>query len=188
MSRASDDHASFILIILAAGTIWAHKAFFVRAEHLLPVIWATMAGLVCLFTITKLGIRARKHRRLHNPTMQIIDIMTGLEFEKYVARLLKAQCYSHIKLTEQYDLGIDIIAEKDGVRWGVQVKCYSNLVGADAVRQAVTALRHYHCDRAMVITNSVFSRSAVALADSNGCILVDSAKLANGLLVNPYNA
>jgi len=68
--------------------------------------------------------------------------MTGLEFERYVARLLKSKGYNNIRLTEEYDYGIDIIAEKDGIRWGIQVKRYSGLVSADAVRQVITALKN----------------------------------------------
>ena len=98
--------------------------------------------------------------------------MTGLEFEKYVAKYLKNQGYK-TKLTEKYDLGIDIVAVKDGIRYGVQVKRYKGVVGANAVRQAVTALNLYECDRAMVITNSYFSKTAIILARSNACFLVD---------------
>lgn len=98
--------------------------------------------------------------------------MTGLEFERHVARLLKAKDFKHVKLTEKYDLGIDIIAQKDGVNWGIQVKRYSGLVGADAVRQVVTALPIYNCDRAMVVSNSTFSNPAIELAHVNSCVLV----------------
>ena len=77
-----------------------------------------------------------------------------------------------------YDTDVDIIATKDNIRWGIQVKRYSGLVKAEAVRQVVTGLRVYGCDRAMVITNSVFSRVAIQLANSNECVLVDRSGLA----------
>ena len=99
--------------------------------------------------------------------------MSGLDFEHYIAKLLKTQGYNNVRLTEEYDYGVDIIAAKDGITWGIQVKCYSGLVKAETIRQVVTALRMYHCDRAMVITNSTFSRPAITLADSNDCVLVN---------------
>ena len=105
--------------------------------------------------------------------MAVIDCMTGLEFERYIAGLLKNQGYTNVRLTEKYDYGVDIIANKDGIRWGIQVKRYSSLVKADAVRQVVTALRSYNCDRAMVVTNSTFSHTANELARSNDCVLID---------------
>jgi len=92
--------------------------------------------------------------------------------------ILNKQGYSNVKLTERFDYGVDIIAHKDGIRWGIQAKRYSGLVKADAVRQVVTGLSIYKCDRAMVITNSVFSNFAVRLAQSNQCVLVDRNQLA----------
>ncbi|HKX24023.1 MAG TPA: restriction endonuclease [Candidatus Saccharimonadales bacterium] len=110
------------------------------------------------------------------------DYMDGLAFEKYVAELLKSQGYSKVALTERYDLGVDIIALKDGIRWGVQVKRYSNMVKAEAVRQVVTALNKYHCQRSMVVTNSTFSRPAKVLADSNDCVLIGKDELAEWII------
>jgi restriction system protein len=102
-----------------------------------------------------------------------VDVMDGLDFEQYVADLLRANGFRNVLLTEKYDLGVDIIAEKNGIRWGIQVKRYSGLVKADAVRQVVTGLRLYNCDRAMVITNSTYSAVAHRLAAGNDCALVD---------------
>lgn len=64
--------------------------------------------------------------------------MTEPAFECYVAQLLKTQGCTKVKLTEQHDLGLDIIADKDGKSWDIQVKRYSGLVKAAAVRQEVT--------------------------------------------------
>ena len=73
---------------------------------------------------------------------------------------------------------IHIITEKDGARWGVQVKRYSGLVKASAVRQVVTGLKMYGCDRAMVVTNSTYSATARRLAAGNDCVLIDGRGLA----------
>lgn len=110
------------------------------------------------------------------------DYMDGLAFEKYVAELLKSQGYGKVTLTERYDFGVDIIALKDGIQWGVQVKRYSNMVKAEAVRQVVTALNKYNCQRSMVVTNSTFSRPAKVLADSNDCVLIGKDELAEWII------
>ncbi len=104
--------------------------------------------------------------------------MNSFEFEQYVAMLMRNNGYRNVSLTEKYDMGVDIIAEKDGVRWGVQVKRYSGLVKASAVRQVVTGLKLYGCDRAMVITNSTYSTTARMLAAGNDCELIDRRSLA----------
>jgi HJR/Mrr/RecB family endonuclease len=102
-----------------------------------------------------------------------IDTMSWKEFEMFVAKWLKHEGYNNVRITEHYDLGVDIVAEKDGIKWGVQVKHYRNMVKIEAIRQVVVALKHYQCDKAMVVTNSFFSRPAKQLAASHGCILID---------------
>jgi HJR/Mrr/RecB family endonuclease len=54
-----------------------------------------------------------------------VDNMSGLDFEKYVGKLLSKQGYTNIKFTEKYDLGVDIIATKNDIIWGIQVKRYN---------------------------------------------------------------
>jgi restriction system protein len=141
-------------------------------------------GVVSITIAMKLTFRILKYTKLHNTNMAAIDKMTGIEFERYVVKLLKAKGYSHIRLTEEYDYGIDIIAKKDGITWGIQVKRYSKLVKASAVRQVVTALKKYDCDRAMVISNSFYSEVAKELARSNKCELVDRSILTSWAAIN----
>lgn len=151
---------------------------------ILTVAYWEYAQYVIAFITTHYAIRlfARMYRFVRriitNFRLSGVDAMDGLDFEKYVANLLKQQGYSNVSLTEQYDYGVDIIATKNGVRWGIQVKRYWGLVKAEAVRQVVTGLRVYGCDRAMVVTNSVFSRVAAQLANSNECVLIDCNDMA----------
>jgi len=164
MSRKKklDDKSYFVLLILVAGLAINHSKI---AEYILYI-----AVTIILISILLWLRRYIKYKLSH------VDTMTGLEFEKYVAKYLRKQGFK-TQLTEKYDLGIDIVAIKDGVRYGVQVKRRKGVVGANAVRQAVSALNLYNCDRAMVITNSYYSKSAIILAESNDCILFDRANL-----------
>lgn len=156
----------FLMLVLTV-TYWQY------AQYVLALITI----IYTLRLVAKLYRLA--HRIITDHRLSNVDTMDGLVFEKYVAKLLKQKGYSNVILTEQYDYGVDIIATKDGICWGIQVKRYSGLVKAEAVRQVVTGLRVYGCDRAMVITNSFFSRVAVQLADSNDCVLVDRSGLAS---------
>lgn len=111
-------------------------------------------------------------------SLMAVDDMNWSGFEYFVADWLRDKGFTDVRLTEHYDLGVDIVAKKDGLCWGVQVKHYHGLVGINAVRQVVVALKKYKCDRAMVVTNSTFSRPAIELADSQDCLLIDGSKLA----------
>ena len=182
-SKSYDERTSLVFIILITGTLYAHRIGLYEAVF--PILW--IFGLIGLLFAIKYTYKTSKiilnHRKMYSPSMKLIDKMTGLEFERCIAGLLKQHGYTNVRLTEEYDYGVDIIAIKDGIRWGIQVKRYSGLVKADAVRQVVTALKIYNCDRSMVITNSNYSKVAIDLAKSNDCVLVNRnalTKLSNG--------
>lgn len=164
----SNADMSFVTIIIVGVTTWTHWALIITVALFILCI---AAGLIILYFCRRL---VAYH---HQINLREVDIMGGLEFENYIAELLQKNGFHHIRLTEKYDLGVDIIAEKDGIRWGIQVKRYSGLVKAAAVRQVVTGLRLYDCDRAMVITNSTYSTVAKRLATGNDCILIDRTQL-----------
>lgn len=160
----------FLMIVLAI-TYWEYAQYLVV--------------LIAVFYAIRMFVRMYRfiRRITTNYRLSDVDTMDGLDFEKYVVSILKKQGYSNIRLTEQFDYGVDIIATKNGIRWGIQVKRYSGLVKAEAVRQVVTGLRVYDCDRAMVITNSTYSRVAVQLAHKNGCELIDRNRLTEMMTV-----
>lgn len=170
--RGKDNNVAFPIILLLACAVWVHKAVMLKIEHYAAIAALLIAGVIGFAVLLSSSRKITTFKTKSSISSSNIDTMTGLEFEKYVANLLKRHGFKNVKLTEEYDLGVDVIAHKDGITWGVQVKRYSGLVKAEAVRQVVTALKFYGCDRAMVITNSTFSRPAVELADSNDCVLV----------------
>ena len=58
---------------------------------------------------------------------------------------------------ESGDQGMDVIAEKNGIKIGIQAKCYSSKVSNKAVQEIVAAINHYDCHKGMVVTNSYFT-------------------------------
>lgn len=178
-SRISDQ-AVLILVIFIGLTLWAHKTVMPTVERWLLITFLGVTVVMAIVLAIKIFRRLSLRRQKRILDISGVDTMDGLVFERYVAHLLKKRGYSGIKLTERYDFGVDIIAHKDGVVWGIQVKRYKGLVKAEAVRQVVTGLKRYGCDRAMVITNSsAFSRVARDLATSNDCLLIDRRALSD---------
>lgn len=180
MRKSNSDASGMSLIFtgLLLYGLWPHRALFTKA------IITVFAGLILVFVIKKAVIFSRKYSRGSSRaySLDAVDIMSGVRFERCVAQLLKRQGFTNIRLTEKYDYGVDIVALKDGVKWGIQVKRYNGMVKAAAVRQIVTALKKYNCSRAMVVSNSYYSRVACELAKSNNCKLVDRAQLSAWLI------
>lgn len=175
----SDNHATFMIIVLAAGFYWKHKTLVATIGRIAAICAVVILLVFWCVRVYRVARQLRGRFNANTLDLTQIDLMSGLEFERYVARLLENDGYQNIQLTEKYDYGIDIIAIKDGLTWGIQVKRCSGLVKANAVRQVVTALRMYGCDRAMVVTNGEFSRVAIELAASNDCLLVDRSILSD---------
>lgn len=106
-------------------------------------------------------------------TIDDVDMMNGKEFEEFVYELYLRMGYS-VEITKQSgDQGIDVIAEKKGMRIGIQAKCYSGTVGNSAVQEAVAGKTFYKCNKVLVITNNYFTPSAVELANTNNVILIN---------------
>lgn len=107
---------------------------------------------------------------------ELIDKMKGLEFEYYVADILKKQGYKRVSVTKATgDFGVDIIctAKKGKDRIAIQVKRYNSPLSGKAIQEVVAGARHYKATRSMVITNSTFTPKAKILAKSNDCELID---------------
>lgn len=118
-------------------------------------------------------------KRKMNPSTAPIDInkMSGVEFENYVANLLKQAGYNVSGTPATGDQGGDLIASKDNKINVIQVKRYSGVVGNKAVQEVVAARNYYNGDVAVVVTNSSFTVSAKNLAKRNKVILINKSSL-----------
>lgn len=107
-----------------------------------------------------------------------VDAMGGHEFENWCAGLLIKNGFSNVKLTPvSGDQGVDILAEKDGIRYAIQCKCYSSDLGNTPIQEVNTGRAIYHCQIGVVMTNRYFTKGAKDAAESTGVLLWDRDKL-----------
>lgn len=106
-------------------------------------------------------------------TIDDIDLMSGQEFENFVALLFSKMGYETEVTKASGDQGIDIIAEKNGKKIGIQAKCYSATVGNSAIQEVVAGINFYNLNKAIVVTNNYFTQSALQLAEANNVVLWD---------------
>lgn len=106
------------------------------------------------------------------------DGMEGHEFESYCADLLRKNGFVNVSVTPgSGDHGVDVIAEKEGVRYAVQCKCYSSALGNTPVQEVCAGKSMYNCHVGVVMTNNYFTAGAKQLAEKNGILLWDRDKL-----------
>lgn len=79
------------------------------------------------------------------------------------------------KLTGDY--GVDILAYKDGYTYAIQCKRRASNVGNKAIQEVFTGKAHYNCDKAIVMTNSTFTKNAIELAKDTEVELFDRSYL-----------
>lgn len=189
-----------LLLIAAASTENETKGATSGALVLISIAAILLFGLVKLYgliwgimdrtftpaaattpTILAAMPQARQPPQSVNPDFDTLDTMDGIAFEYFVADLLTSRGYKTQVTQASNDYGIDVIAIKDNVRFGVQVKRYTNGVSRTAVSDAVAGARHWQCHASMVVTNSYFTPGAKEVANSTGCVLVDRATLTHWL-------
>jgi hypothetical protein len=101
------------------------------------------------------------------------ETLRGIPFEEFLAQVLRLHGYQ-VELTQaSNDQGVDLVAVIYGQRVAIQAKGYANTVGNDSVQQVVAGKRFYGCTHTAVITNSSFTNSALTLAESNECLMID---------------
>ena len=101
------------------------------------------------------------------------DLMTGNDFEYFVADILNKIGYKAQVTKATGDQGLDIIAVKGTFRLGVQTKRWSGSVGNKAIQETVAGKAYYNVDQVLVVTNSYFTNEAIALARANNVMLWD---------------
>lgn len=106
------------------------------------------------------------------------DIQNGQDFENYVADLLIKLGYENVEVTKSSgDFGVDILAERDKIKYAIQCKYYSSPVGNKAVQEVFTGKTYYNANIGIVVTNNVFTPAAEEQAEASGVILWDKYDL-----------
>ncbi len=113
------------------------------------------------------------------------DLMEGHEFEYYCAELLKECGFEEVEVTRgSGDYGVDILAQKEGVTYAIQCKCYNSPVGIKAVQEAYAGRDYYDRMVGAVLTNQYFTQPAVSAAKKLKILLWDRDYLENTLRGN----
>lgn len=99
--------------------------------------------------------------------------MTGRQYEYLYALYLKCMGYPQVIVTRgSGDQGVDVVAYKGYQKFAFQCKLQSTPVNNKAVQEVYAGAPHYECNRAIVVTNNTFTKSAKELAQSNKVTLV----------------
>lgn len=139
-------------------------------------IWIVVAAAGAAAFLLIIYCAARGFRKRYRT--KSLDEMEGHDFEYYCAQLLRQNGFLEVEVTKgSGDYGIDILAEKDGITYAIQCKCYSAPVGVKAVQEAYAGRDYYDRMVGAVLTNQYFTAPAVEAAKKLKILLWDRGYL-----------
>lgn len=134
--------------------------------YMIIIICALLIGIIIL---------VKKQRKIKP---QHFDELEGHEFEYYCAELLEKKGFVDVEVTKgSGDYGADILAEKDGVTYAIQCKCYTAPIGVKAIQEAYAGRDYYDRMVGAVLTNQYFTTPAVDAAKKLKILLWDRGYL-----------
>lgn len=134
--------------------------------------------LILLLVFAGIGIGCWFLIRAKRKKPDDIDLMEGHDFEYFCADLLRRRGFQEVEVTKgSGDYGIDILAEKEGVTYAIQCKCYAAPVGVKAVQEAYAGRDYYDRMVGAVLTNQYFTTPAVEAAKKLKILLWDRGYL-----------
>jgi len=123
--------------------------------------------------------RARTRQQLWdesiNPPRSVstnIDDLGPLEFEQFCADVMSDYGWQSKTTKGSGDQGVDVVAERDGIKAVLQCKKYTSPIGNKAVQEAHAGKVHYNASIAAVVSNMPFTQSAKELASTTGVHLL----------------
>lgn len=159
------------------------KAFFQPIKEILLSSWEILL-LILLFVIiafiikTRFGEREYKNINKLHSGRDILNRLRNLspkEFEEYTSFLFNQLGFRTEVVGRAYDGGIDVIAEKDGIKHYIQCKKYINSqVSVSNVRDFYGALTdHLANGKGYFITTNKFTLEAEKFAENKPIELID---------------
>ena len=118
-----------------------------------------------------------------NLTLDNLNSMKELHFEKFLVEFFNTLGYKTENLPISGDHNVNIIAKKDGSRFGIQVKRNSiaTKIGKDTIMKFKRGEQFYNCNRQRVITTSLFTKRAKEYAEKYDIELWDRFTLESKL-------
>ena len=135
---------------------------------MLPILVIILLPVI----LTAVGIYFLRRAKAKRPSD--LDLMEGHDFEYFCADLLKQKGFLDVEVTKgSGDYRVDILAEKDGITYAVQCKCYNAPIGIRAVQEIYAGRDYYDRMVGVVMSNQYFTSAAVDAAKKLKILLWD---------------
>lgn len=161
---------------------WAEEIEYFIDRHVKPSLTSSEQSVLRKYQRAITGAVAQHIEQVTNgkPVFEALsDSMTPTEFEVFCAEQLRQAGWNASVTRRSRDQGVDVVAEKDGLRLVLQCKLYSNPVGNKAVQEAVAAKGFEQAHYCAVVSNTRYTSAAEQLASTNKVLLLHYSDLKN---------
>jgi restriction system protein len=158
-----ENGCSMLIVGIIALAFLGGKTGQANSASLIQSLWPFII-LIAIIIGLRLVYREYQHDKLAKTGIFDIDKMTGTEFEERLMILYRNLGYKVEHTGKTGDLGVDLIVEKNGEKTAIQAKRYHGSVNEAAVQEVYTGKTIHHCDRAIIFTNSNFTKFAQQVA------------------------
>ncbi len=157
------------IALLAGGApwVWLH----VWWEKIL--VGVPVDAVVLLLLVAAWQAITESHPPAANPRT-----LSGVAYEAHCSSVLRQAGWSTSLTPATGDMGVDIIATRNGLKLVVQCKQHKAAVGVAAVQQVVAGMAYYRAGASIVVAENGFTASAKEMARKTGTTLCNSSQLA----------
>jgi len=134
---------------------------------------------IIIFSLKQKKFQKTDQWFLKKDSLDHLKSMKPWEFEEYIAQLYSKLGHKTERVGGGYDGGVDVIAEKNGIKHYIQCKKYiTSTVGVKEIREFYGVLvDHTAQGKGIFITTNVFTSEADYFAQDKPIELIDGQKL-----------
>lgn len=176
--KVTDGVKLWFVLVFVIVTVWSLNC--ASESGLINIVWGCCKIVIATLICTGIGLSLWNSLKVHSQEYgshvigKKFDDMNGWEFERWSATWLQRHGFENVTVTSgSGDYGIDVIAYKNNVKYGIQCKKYKGNVGWHAVEEAKAGAEYWGCQKAVVMTNSFFTKQAIHGASRIGVELWD---------------
>jgi restriction system protein len=159
---------------------WNREIEYFVAHHIRPVLsLREQAALACHGNVIAelVAVSSASTARSSPVLNSFRSDMSPSDFEVFCAERLRHSGWDARVTARGRDQGIDVIAEKSGIRIVLQCKLYTGPVGNKAVQEIAAGVAHEKAHLGAVVSNNRYTSPAEQLAATNGILLLHYSDL-----------
>jgi HJR/Mrr/RecB family endonuclease len=154
--------------------LWFFLNSFTNGNGLLTLLVLVGIAVAAVWLVRQLSGPKTTTAREFTQRFAAVDLMSGVQFEHFVANLFQEMGYRATVLGGSGDQGVDVIFDYFGERVAVQCKNYKRAVGNKPVQEVYAGARYHRCAQAWVVAPAGYTKGAHDLAKSTGVLLFDA--------------